>query len=230
MSFAIAQIALDRKGMLPEDVIVNTMHFEDDSGFGTDAGLEINGPGLVDRLVTFYQAIGPATLGNSLNGTGRVTLYNHEDLKPRVPRIETAFTFTTGTTRLPGEVALCVSFQGAREAGANMARRRGRIFLGPLTPDLLLQVASGSDARAVVANVTAVLDAFRTMATGGSGAFRLAVYSPTTTLGGGSLADAYNDVTTIWADNTFDTIRKRGAAPTARWTGEIGSVDPFVQA
>lgn len=223
MSRVIAQVTLGRDSGLPADVIVNTLHFEDDSGFGTDAGLEVNGPGLVSRLQTFYQAIGPK-LSNTLSGTGTVDLYNWDDPKPRIPRRTSTFTFTTGTSSLPGEVALCLSYRAALASGQNAARRRGRIFLGPFTLSIAANMTTGQgDFRPADTWINDVLVAARTMAAGGDGAYRLAVFSPTALATGSSPDDAWNDVTDLWIDNAWDTIRSRGARASSRQTTTIAS-------
>lgn len=231
MSRVIAQVALQRDSGLARDEIVNTMHFEDDSGFSTDGGIDANGPGLMTRLATFYQE-SSSSLSSVLTGQGTITLYDWTAPTPRVPRLQSTFTFVPQTTALPSEVALCISFRGEKVAGANAARRRGRIYFGPLASSASINPTPtnpASDVRPVDDLVKVILGNFRTMALGGSGAFRLAVFSPTTwALGTGSADDAWNDVTHIWADNAFDTVRSRGAEATKRFQASIGGTDPFV--
>lgn len=228
MSHVIAQVTLQRDSGLPEDVIVNTMHFEDDSGFGTSAGIDMNGPGLMDRLVTFYQAI-QSVLAGTLNGQGEVTLYDWGAPKPRVPYMSKPFTLTPSTSSLPGEVALALSYRAERTSGQSMARRRGRVFLGPIAAAAIEPVASGAaDPRPGTGTIDMILNAAKTMATGGSGAFRLAVYSPTTMAAIGGTADAaWNDVVAISIDNAWDVIRARGAKATARRQILIAGTDPI---
>jgi hypothetical protein len=89
------------------------------------------------------------------------------------------------------------------------------------------QTSATASVRPDVTKMNAILVAAKTMATGGSGAFRLAVYSPTIMASSGILADAYNDVSSLWIDNAFDTIRSRGPAPASRRTILIaGSAPP----
>lgn len=228
MSFCIAQVSLDRDTLLAEDIVTNTFHFEDDSvedGIGGGGGFSVNGPGLISRLQTFYQALG-IYLSSTLTGTGNIRLYNHQSPKPRIPVREAPLTFTPATNSLPGEVAACLSYRADREQGAIAARRRGRVFLGPLALRMTqTQVAGQADVRPSDTDLQAILQAARTMARGGSGSFRLAVYSPTTYAATQSYADAYTDVGEIWMDNALDTIRSRGARRTRRFIADLDNAD-----
>jgi len=227
MSYCIAQVSLLRDGGLPRDVSTNTFHFEDDSGALTDAGLAINGPGLITRLATFYQTIAP-NLASIHTGAGVVKLYNHADAEPRIPRLQGTFTFSPSSTSLPGEVALCLSYQAAPEPGAVPARKRGRVYLGPLSQNLLVNTEGPSDMRPASASIDVFLNAAETMCTGANGTYRLAIFSPTTLADGGSLADAYTDAAVLWMDNEFDTIRSRGARRTSRRRVAVPGATPVV--
>lgn len=217
MSRVIAQIALDRKGGLPENVVTNTMHFEDDSGFGTDGGIETNAPGLLSRLETFYKS--PfMQYSSAMNGTGRIKLYNWDTPSPgRIPVVERAFTHPVGTTTMPSEVALTLSFRAAPESGANPRRRRGRVYLGPFATGIMQAGVTPEDARPNTTVIQEMIAGARVMATGGPGAFRLAIYSPTARSFGASADDSWVDANEIWIDNAFDTVRSRGARRTLRF-------------
>lgn len=218
-----AQVSLERDMGLPEDAVVNTMHFEGDEGLGLtdDETWDDLKDGLINRIVTFYQSIG-TTFSSILSGNGVVKLYNPRDPSlpgaPRIPRDSLGFTFTPSTgASLPAEVALCLSYSGAAESGVNMRRRRGRIFLGPISAS---SISSGTaplnDARPSLALRNGILANFDVMATGVSGAARLAVYSPTGDPTNANVDASWTDVTIAWIDDAWDTIRKRGAAPSSR--------------
>jgi hypothetical protein len=211
-----AQVVLPRKGLLAEDDVVNTFHFEDDSGFATDGGISVNGPGLITRIGTFYTTLGATVFSALLAGTGEVTLYDMADAKPRAPRLTGTFTFATSAAAGPAEVALCLSFAAATASGDTAARRRGRVYLGPVASGMFQQLAGASDVRPQTTTLDTIVNAAKTMATGGSGAFRLAVFSPTTAGLDETLDAAWNDVTRLWVDNAFDTMRSRGAQRTIR--------------
>ena len=220
-----AQVTLDRRGGLPADAITNTYHFEDDSGFSSDGGISVNGPGLVTRLQTFYNTLGGFMLGAGLIGTGVVRLYNMSDVKPRVPRLETGINFqpNAGGTPLPGEVALCLSFDAEKVSGQSQARRRGRVFLGTLSTSVFtVPGVDTPEPRPKAQTITDLLAAAHTMARGGSGAFRLAVFSPTQSVTAADQDLAWNDVVRVSVDDAFDTIRSRGTRPTKRAFTPLG--------
>jgi hypothetical protein len=205
--------------------VVNTMHFESD-----DFGLSVNGDGLANRIVAFYQAIGPLGFSSTLAGTGKVELYEFDDPKPRVPVITQIFNHGKRSSGLPAEVALCLSFRGSLTSGGTPSRRRGRIFLGPLSSEISTAIQPNVDYRPSETFLTATINAANTMARGASGTYRLAIYSPTTTAQGGSMDTAWTDADFFWMDDAFDTIRSRGSKATRRWTRTIGAVADAVQA
>ena len=225
------QVALHRDQGLPEDDIVNTLHFEgDDDDFGTDQERwDTLLPGLVARVKTFYTTVATLTLSNLLSNTATLKVYNMRDPSlpnaPRFPRHTEDFTITPQTgLSLPAEVAICLSFRGASESGTNRRRRTGRVYLGPIRGAVAVSVEPFiNDVRPDPSVMAFVLTAAETMALGGEdlGAGRLAVYSPTTDLTNEMTDESWNDVTELWIDNSFDTIRKRGAAPTSRITAAV---------
>jgi hypothetical protein len=154
-----------------------------------------------------------------VNGTGVVKLYNMAEPEPgRLPYHVTPFTFTPVNSHFPAEVALCLSFRASPEVGANPRRRRGRIFLGPMaanSADIL-----SHDLRPKAATRGTIGAAALVMGLGVSGAARHAIYSPTTDVTA-SLEDSFHDVEDYWIDDSFDTVRSRGARPTTRDTFNV---------
>lgn len=223
MTRYIAQVNLQRVNALPEDVVVNTWHFEGDDDLQAGGHWADNAPGVATRLETFYTTIAPH-LGHVLSGIVNVKLYNWRDAKPRVPGYEHTFNIASALgSSLPAEVALCLSFRGSTGAGKNMARRRGRVYLGPLSTGMSTVPSGSPDARPVAANRQVILNAAEAMAHGsGSGTARLAVYSPTQGLIPGQDDEAWNDVVELWIDDAFDTQRRRGAKATSRLSISVG--------
>lgn len=213
MARAIVQVTLERKNALPADAIVNTWHFESDDAFGTSA------PGLADRISTFYQSLG-LWFGAQLSGNADIKMYDFDDPKPRVPVHVDDFTFTPSTAAFPAECCVCLSMEAEQQSGTLKARRRGRVYLGPINGGPMSQASS--DVRIPEASRQELVDKANTMAVGGSGAFRLAIYSPTTQQSGGTVDESWHDVTTLWVDDAIDIQRRRGQASTQRTTKAVG--------
>ena len=218
-----AQITLARTSGLSEDVVVNVLHFEGDDLAPTPDRQRWDdlAPGLSQRLVTFYQAIDPYYSAALAASGHTVRLYDMSDPKPRVPRFEQAFVLSTGADTMPSEVALCLSFQAAKTSGEKQSRRRGRIYLGPFARLAMAAGQVAGDNRPAANMITEVLAAADVMATGINGSARLAIFSPTTLAGGGTIDDAWTDASELWIDNAWDTQRRRGARATTRSTAAV---------
>lgn len=217
--FFRCQVTIPMDSGVSEDSIVNVWHFDSDQTFAEDAD------DVVGRLRTFYQSIDhlfPARVGS----VATVKVYDLADPEPRVPGLEDTIALTTGTStdHLPNEVAICLSMKADPVSGVSPGRLRGRVFLGPFITAVTELVSS--KVRVAASVRTQIVDAAVILATGPDpGDGRLAVYSPTThaELGGGAgaLADSFNDVTQVWVDNAFDTVRSRGERGDARTIGAI---------
>lgn len=207
---------------LPEDVSVNTFHFMTDGPVGEA------GPDIRDRLLEFYNTAAPSPGVNPLSYwlsahidrsglPSTITVYDLADLKPRAPRYSTTFFLgaPSNTTSLPFEVAACASFAGEPVSGIPAARRRGRIFLGPLT------TAANDPGSATVPsrlNEQVRLDlvgASRRMAGVSGDGLTWCVWS--------RVSQAMVPIVRGWVDDAFDTQRRRGNAPNVRtnWTVSV---------
>jgi hypothetical protein len=149
-----------------------------------------------------------------------VQFYDLAAVPPRVPIFDGELTFTPDASLcLPAEVAICMSYRGTLVSGSNAARRRGRIFLGPVTTDVLLQETG--EIRVTSACTEGIADLANTlMNAGDTSTWTWAVFSPTTAgappWSAGELTAATLSVVAGHVDNAFDTIRSRGAAATDR--------------
>lgn len=184
-----------------EDASVNVWHSisDDDTEANGFAALLVAFYGSVD---TFFSAL----LSTAANAA-TITTYNLADPTPRVPVGTTSFTLTTGALQLPPEVAVCLSFQGVKISGLPQARRRGRVFLGPLADNA--QDTGGRPTGTLISGVVAAADTLLGAPVQGTSGI-WAVYSPTN----GQTVPVNNG----WVDNEFDTIRARGRRATARTT------------
>lgn len=215
-----AQVTIPMDSALPEDAVVNTWHFDDDDD--PLAGPEDTQAWILQALTSFYQSIDSVLFPLQVGAAATVRMYDLRDPQPRQPRAtETiALTPTAGDVLLE-EAAVCLSYSATVASGENPRRRRGRIFLGPVSMNA--SIVENGQRRPIAAARTAIATAAAALRNGiehpGSPGLHLkwAVYSPTTDLVS-TIDDAFHDVATGWIDNAFDIQRRRGVSPTARTT------------
>lgn len=194
--------------MKPEDVVVNTWHF--DSASSDDTAADV----IRDQLVEFYNvgttgtpSGGPIAeyISNNISrnvNACRIKVYDLADAKPRVAR-ERLWTLGPALTgdpmELPSEVALCASFY----AGVNRKRYRGRVYLGPFLATALIDVNEGGPQRS--APTPTLVDRI-------AGSLKRLIVNPLTqNLAVYSEVDGIaRTVTNGWVDDAWDTIRSRG--------------------
>lgn len=212
------QQVIPHRNLMPADAVVNTFHFTglDDTGDMISA--------IIGRLNAFWTDV-PAGPSNALNtfmsgelnlpGT-RIKVYDLSDPKPRAPIADESLGLSQGTPvntqNLPSEVALCSSYRGPLESGQSPARRRGRIYIGPLN----VGAAAGTGttiSRPSAAFRATVAAASRDLAEASTLGCAWAVWS------------GVNEGMTIieygWVDDAFDTQRRRGAAATTRSNWQV---------
>lgn len=216
MAHISARAVIAHTSNLPRDVSVNTFHFE--SVAFTPEMIE----DLSDAVIAFYNttvAGGHAVceyISNRLSRTNnsRIEVYNMADVEPRVPVFTKTWTLgaAANTVSLPAEVAVCASYHGSAVSGVPQARRRGRIFIGPLTNGAMSGGAN-EVARPNSALITTLVNASHDLCAeavdlGAHWAVYSRVLGTTTPIVGG------------WVDNDFDTQRRRSAEATDRtlWT------------
>lgn len=204
MALYRVQVVFQGRSNMPEDQFVNTWHFlstSSKSAFADAITLEL--------VSDFYTPI-RTYMSGYIGTTGhKVKVYDLGDPTPRIPAVED-FELTTGNTgsNLPNEVAVCLSYHAAAPI---TARRRGRLFIGPLHTTAM-QGAGTAEPR--VNDTLRGLLASSAEAMLPSAASRdWVVHSPT--------AGASATVTGGWIDNAFDTQRRRGTDPTDKelWGG-----------
>lgn len=216
MPHLFAQVRIPHRNLIPADSVINTFHFTgvDDIGDMVSA--------VLPRLRDFWNANAPSTplknfYSSELNMPGaRAKFYNWDDPEPRAPIADESLGITApafeSTTNLPGEVALCTSYRGPLESGEIPARRRGRIYIGPLNA-ATIQSSSTNPARPASAFRTCVAEATERLAT-------------ESTLGAGWVvwSRVNGSATPIefgWVDDAFDTQRRRGVAATTRTNWQV---------
>lgn len=202
MTLVRCQASIAKDGGAPADACVNTWHFEAEP---TVAG--VTAP--LAALTAFYTTI-QSIFSDKVDLAGcRAKWYNLADPMPRPPFADGSLGLsgTTGNAILPPEMAICLSFQAARAPGMKQARRRGRIYLGPLgftsvgttefVPTTQVDLIKGAAATLLAASNAATT-------------WRWVVHSPTTG------PTSWVKVDEGWVDDAFDVQRRRGIPSTLR--------------
>lgn len=211
MTIHKAQVVLQPADNNPENVSTNTYSFE------APPGDEVSLDRIVNGLTAFYQAV-QTIFPDLVKTTGHlIKIYNQADVSPRAPVREATFGMAVGGgNSMPPEVAVCLSFQATKASGQPQARRRGRVYLGPIRASFLgtggrpLQTL----ADAIVINADIVLETFNgglAPITGAPGSARWGIASS---------FGQFSEVQNGWVDNEFDTQRRRGRKATVRTTFE----------
>lgn len=212
-----ASVSIPLDSGVPEDAVVNTFYFDQD-----DNGLlpppETSYAAVVTSLQEFYQAFDGDLFPASVGSVATVRIYDMRDPQPRLLRFTGTLSITPSTADpLPSQVSLCMSFAAAPVAGVNPARRRGRVFLGPIAANASELVSSQARPSAALrAAVKAGADSLIVPNDVGGSSLSWAIYSPTTDVGGATVDDSFNDVQSGWIDDVFDTQRRRCPASTTR--------------
>lgn len=211
MAIFRAMVTIPHDSGLVEDSVTNTFYWNV-SGGGVTADFDV----IKARLLAFYNTpTSPAVnspsdyLAPQLDtANGRIRMYAMADPTPRVPVYDAAFAIdsTLGSNGLPSEVALVLSFHATPLSGTPMARRRGRVYLGPLSSTVL--TTGASEVRPTADVITTWASAGKGLEAANTVAISWQVFSPT--------SGVASEVVGGWVDNAFDTQRRRGVAPAAR--------------
>lgn len=214
-------VTIPRDSGLPADNTVNTFWFRTGLAEGVFTSGEADT--VADVLARFYNDPspgGPATAVRnymaSVHGDELIIkFYDHDTVLPagtqRIPyQTRERVLGAKSTSTMPEEVALCLSYRAALESGTNPARRRGRIFIGPLGENAVQTISDGRT-RPPAELQNALIYGAQELQLGirNIGAnFDWGVYSPTD--------NAFNVIAHAWVDDAFDTMRSRGPAPSGR--------------
>jgi hypothetical protein len=197
-----AQVILHTTDNLPENFATNSWCFNLASTAGAGALLTPILKDFYDDIIAYYSA------GITQNG--------HEIKYTELPGTPPNYPFDTDIwnfgaapsgNAIPQELAVCLSFQGDRAAGLPQARRRGRIYIGPLDSTAMTNDRPAAGLLTALANAAQTLSASVDAIGGGS---YWAVWSQVDQ-DAVPLADG-------WIDNAFDVQRRRGLLATSRTT------------
>lgn len=190
------QVALHSSTGLPENDCVNVLHYE------------INAPdtveGTCDDIAAAYVLLNPI-LGDVVGAT--IKVYT-PGANPGGPDFQKDYATVTGEQNGVREVACCLSYATVDDPDASTARRRGRIYVGPLDSSTMQSQRPDSGMRDFV------LDFGEALASAGSA-------SNTTWLMYSQTDAVYVKIESIYVDDAWDVQRRRGLAPTMRETRDV---------
>lgn len=201
--------------LLPEDRFVNVFHFHDPTLLPPD-------PAIADAIGWVSEFYNSPTVGGTPLGAWispyvqrpyQLIGYNMLEAKPRVPH-PSDFTLPAAVGGgMPEEVAVCLSITGAPPI---TARRRGRIYFGPLS-NAGTAVDPGTSSSPSRPSQDGASDLLQSLVSAGkrlmddstAGGLPWSIRSVTP-------SENYVTVTGGYVDNAFDTQRRRGPDPTGR--------------
>lgn len=199
MAEYLAQMSLRMATNITADAAVNTLSF-------VGAGLPQDLVDIEAAVFSFYDDI-VGIISQDVPQTGHtLKIYDRGDPVPRVPVVEVTYDFPSAPAggSLPHQVAMCLSFQAVKLSGESQARRRGRIYVGPLD-----QAVCGTNGRPVSSAVTLLRNAGDALLTfTGTLSVDWSIYSPTN--GFSSVVD------NGWVDDQFDIQRRRAREAISR--------------
>lgn len=210
---------LQYQTFLPRDVAVNTFTFSCEP-----EDLPAMAQGVINFYNTVATSMGQTTAVANYIGQhvarganqASVTAWNLYDPEPRTPVHYEEYQLAGGASgdNLPLEVAACASFEGLPVSGVNQARRRGRVFIGPLKASaaILTGQAAPRFHPDFMDDLCAAMKGLQAW---------------TLTEGGVWLVESRVDPTQVtpvvrgWVDNDFDTQRRRSPRASARTTWSV---------
>jgi len=196
-----AQVTLRTKDNVPANFVTNSWGLTTDT-VGTPDWNEIR-----NAFKLFYDNLDVFLSPSVAQNDHEVKFYALPGVQPNYPIAERFFSLSTNPagTAMPSEVALVLAFQGVRTPGLEQARRRGRIYVGPL------DTTTTSGERPTTAFRTAVVDAALAFDAD------LDTITPIVEWGVWSETNqAMVEIASGWVDDAWDTQRRRGLAPTTR--------------
>lgn len=202
------QVRLQLASGLPEDVSVNTFAFRQIGGGIPDGNSAIFATQLWFNLATDGY-LGPQVSREPNAHSTKV--YRILDPEPRVPVASVPFTtadIQTNNGALPNEISVVTTFYGDAPSGIPAARRRGRIYIGPLA-DFSVLDPSGYARPSQTGFINGLLDrvgAWLNVMEENDMEFE--VWSRT--------QGAVFPVTRFSCDNEYDIQRRRGSKATVR--------------
>jgi hypothetical protein len=192
----------------PKNTVVNTWHIHAPSATTTDFD------SFRAAITAFYDSWSGSMSAGVDKAAFRMRIYKMTDPKPRIPVYDVILNVLTlkGSNFAPSELALVMSFQGIRASGASQARRRNRVYLGPLAVSAI-DSSTGRPLTGFLTNVRSGGAGLLAASTAASG-WKWSINSSFLPLDGSQFVNVANG----WVDNAFDIQRRRGIDATSRST------------
>ncbi len=216
MAILTAQYIIRMKTGIPADSVINSFHFTTPSPVVLQSELD----DVVAALKEFYDT--PVQSAFSLSSVGlllagddvstqlrRIKIRKRQAVKPEPTLEEHEYNTSTGSASgaFPHEVAVVLSYRGVVGAGAVQRRRRGRIYLGPLSNQVGFSENSAGDIRPTPSARSTIAAAAARMQNR-TGPAIWSTYS--------EVDQTASPVLDGWVDNAYDTQRRRGTKATSR--------------
>lgn len=206
----LAQAVFKPDNLPDSNSFVNTFFFRND-GIGVDA--DEMADTVKDVLDSFYAVVhspATATIASILSividtSVSEYRVYDLGEAAPRTPHVRSLGWSGTGGGGLPNELSACISYY----ASSNVKRRRGRIFMGPLSSATTTLPTGDQDVR-VHPTTIGILAAGAADLANTTEDVTWEVYS--------RMDDDFFPITAGWVDNAFDIQRRRGAVSSVRTT------------
>lgn len=201
---------------LGDNQFSNTWHFKTEAPIDSTPTGITNGTAVMNCFFNFYDGLyANGVLSRALNYAGTYVKMFDMDAAPGTPP-DWQYTFNTNPyatianddRSCPWEVAMCLSYEAIAVSGTNRARRRGRVYLGPVHIDMLEFDGFGS-CRVSAFTRASVLDAYKTLVD--------ELHAIEAITGPYSKTDNLLFATgTAWIDDAWDTQRRRGMDPSVQ--------------
>lgn len=201
MQYRMSDTAVHASGESRRNV-VNVYHFriDDTTEAASCAAIEA-------QFAAIWQTVDAYTSVEYSGCVKRATWYRLSEPPQRIPFRTTDYhNLVTGTDRLPMDLALCINFHALYISGSPRARRRGRVFIGPFASSFLNNTTGRPDSTKLGNTLTQWSNLL--VASNASANWSWSIYSPTD--------DEMRDVTGVWTDDTWDTMRSRDLEPATR--------------
>lgn len=199
----------------PDQHATNTWYVRGVSGGQSEA---LDRDHALAALDAFYQAIDGTLSAACFDGRTEYVVYRMSDPEPRIPIFVgpmATLTFGGGNPH-PSDVAVCLSYNAEYASGEVRARKRGRLFFGPVTAATGTSV-SNEGLRISAATLTTYTNAAQALAAAlNTNSLQWRMYSPTN--------GDYPLLQQAWMENQYDIRRSRDKAGSTRTTVNLGQV------